>query len=148
MKKCKIERCEREIIAVEICNMHYQRKRRTGEYGEAEARKGRLGIDWTDEEARRKYKQEYKRTHPYKSLKAMHKKRFGGMRERVLERDNHTCQICRMTDEEHIKKWGWHITVDHINGKGRNSKEKDHSIDNLRVLCTSCHGRADMNRGD
>lgn len=48
-----------------------------------------------------------------------------------------------MTNKEHLKKWGREITVDHIDGKGRYSKEKNHNLNNLITLCLSCHGKKD-----
>ena len=66
---------------------------------------------------------------------------FGGPRAVVLERDNYTCRICGMTDKEHREKWNIGITIDHIDSKGRNSKIKNHSLDNLQTLCLSCHCR-------
>jgi 5-methylcytosine-specific restriction endonuclease McrA len=71
---------------------------------------------------------------------------FGGNKKMVLERDNYTCQECGMTNEEHIKRWSRNITVDHIDGNGRNSKTKNNNLDNLITLCLSCHGRKDEKR--
>lgn len=72
---------------------------------------------------------------------------FGGNRKRVLERDGYKCIVCGMTDEEHRKKWGRGITIDHFDGFGRNSKIKNNDMDNLYTMCLSCHGRKDKLRG-
>jgi hypothetical protein len=72
---------------------------------------------------------------------------FDYNRKKVLDRDGYKCVLCGMTNEEHIKKWGREITIDHIDGKGRYSKIKNNNIDNLRTLCLSCHGRYDKIRG-
>lgn len=39
MKVCGIEGCDRKLLARELCGMHYERRRRTGDTGEAEPRK-------------------------------------------------------------------------------------------------------------
>jgi 5-methylcytosine-specific restriction endonuclease McrA len=90
----------------------------------------------------------YRKTHPdARSISAMHKKRFGGLRDNVLARDNYSCKRCGMTDKEHMAKWNRHITVDHIDGLGRNVQDPNNNIDNLQTLCLSCHGRKDKLRG-
>lgn len=73
--------------------------------------------------------------------------RFGGNREKVLQRDNYQCVKCSITQDQHKKKFGFSLSVDHIDGKGRYSKEQNNSLDNLITLCFSCHGRKDRLRG-
>lgn len=70
---------------------------------------------------------------------------FGGNRERVILRDGEKCVECGMTREEHKRKWGRDITVDHIDGNGRNVsvRKKNNNMDNLQTLCLSCHGSKD-----
>ncbi len=63
----------------------------------------------------------------------------GGLREAVLERDGHACATCRLSAQEHLRRWGRPITVDHIDrDRTRNVME------NLQVLCLPCHGRKDV----
>ena len=71
------------------------------------------------------------------------KARFGGNREKAIQRDKEQCVDCHMTRQEHWQQYGKDITVNHINGKGRNSKEKDHRLENLETLCLRCHGIKD-----
>lgn len=71
------------------------------------------------------------------------KKRFGGLREFVLERDNWQCVKCGMTSEQHIVIFGKSLTIDHIDGQGRNSKNPNNSPDNLQTLCLRCHATKD-----
>lgn len=73
-------------------------------------------------------------------------KRFGRKRETVIKRDKEKCVKCGMTRHEHLLKFGCDITIDHINGKGRNSKKQDNSIKNLQTLCLVCHGKKDIVR--
>lgn len=70
-------------------------------------------------------------------------KQFSGKRSQVLERDKWSCTSCGMNNEEHRLKFGKEITIHHIDGKGRYSKEPNNSMDNLTTLCLVCHGRAD-----
>lgn len=69
--------------------------------------------------------------------------RFGGYREFIIQRDGEKCIDCGLTRKEHIKLYGVDITVDHINGKGRNSKNPDHNPNNLCTRCLKCHGKKD-----
>lgn len=71
---------------------------------------------------------------------------FGGNRRRALERDNHRCIECGMVEHEHVSKWGFGLTVDHIDGKGSGSKVKNNALSNLQTLCLSCHGSKDIKR--
>lgn len=95
---------------------------------------------------RREYIRIYRLKHGVKSIGAMHKKRFGGLREKVMERDNYCCVLCGMENEEHIQRWNRCLTVDHIDGYGRNTTDPHNWEDNLRTLCLICHGRADAKR--
>ena len=72
-----------------------------------------------------------------------HPERFGGQREVILKRDNYQCRLCKISDVEHRQQFGRSLTIDHIDGLGRYSKIKNHSLDNLWTLCLSCHGRKD-----
>lgn len=74
------------------------------------------------------------------------KKRFGGNRQIILERDNWECQKCGMNNEQHILIFGRSITVDHIDGNGRYSKKPNNEISNLITLCLRCHGKKDIIR--
>ena len=66
--------------------------------------------------------------------------RYGGNREKAIQRDGEQCVKCGMTREEHRDKYDRDIAVDHIDDKGRNSSEKNHAMDNLQTLCIGCHG--------
>ena len=63
----------------------------------------------------------------------------GGIRLQVLKRDNFSCVKCGMTDAQHKEKWGRPITVDHID-----KDRKNNTLENLRALCLSCHGKKDQ----
>ena len=69
----------------------------------------------------------------------LNKKRFGGLREIVIKRDNGICQLCGMTRIQHKEKYGRDIVVDHIDGNGRNSKNPNNNLSNLRTLCLVCN---------
>lgn len=68
---------------------------------------------------------------------------FGGVRESVILRDLSSCVLCGINRSEHFIKYGRDITVDHIDGRGRGSDEKNNDMDNLQTLCLGCHGKKD-----
>ena len=141
---CKVKGCDRKVHSRMWCNAHYGRWYKTGKIGSAKigrhGRPNKSGIDWNNREEVNKYRLKWK-SRPY-----MHKYRFGGLRLNVLRRDSYICQVCEMTDDEHREKWNCEITIDHIDGKGRYSETKHHSMSNLWTLCLSCHGRRDFYR--
>ena len=53
------------------------------------------------------------------------------------------CIHCGMSQEQHIVLFNKSLTVDHIDGSGRNSKTNNNNLDNLQTLCLRCHGRKD-----
>ncbi len=75
-------------------------------------------------------------------MEKLHDKRyFDGMRIKALERDNFTCQICGMTEEEHLKKWDCSLIVHHKDGNGRDMKNPNNKLSNLQTLCKIHHGK-------
>jgi hypothetical protein len=56
-------------------------------------------------------------------------------------RDDHICQNCGMTEEEHVKKFKTVLSVHHINYNKQNCKE-----DNLITVCNLCNVKANTNR--
>lgn len=75
------------------------------------------------------------------------KSHFGVNGLKVLEKYGYKCAVCGMTNEEHIKKYKKRISIDHIDGVGRYSPNPNNSIENLQVLCLSCHGKKDFRWG-
>jgi 5-methylcytosine-specific restriction endonuclease McrA len=73
---------------------------------------------------------------------------FGGNREKAIQRDGEKCVKCGMTREEHKIKYGVDITVDHIDGNGKNTpkEKKNNDMSNLMTLCKKCHGKKDCLR--
>ena len=86
---------------------------------------------------------EYQNKRPDIWKRKYSKFRFGGNLIKVLERDGYKCLKCGMTDKEHHKIYKRSITVDHIDGKGRNSKSPNNELSNLQTLCLICHGKKD-----
>jgi hypothetical protein len=75
---------------------------------------------------------EYHKKNREKIIKLTIAFRFGGNKEKALERDNYTCQSCGSKER---------LCVHHKDGKGRYSKIKNNSLDNLITLCICCHGK-------
>jgi len=59
------------------------------------------------------------------------------IRERIRDRDNHTCQLCGMPEAECLRV----LDVHHIDYNSKND-----SWDNLISLCPPCHGTTQANR--
>lgn len=68
---------------------------------------------------------------------------FFGQREQVITRDCGKCVVCGITRSEHVLKYSRDITVDHIDGRGRNTDDKNNDMSNLQTLCLHCHGKKD-----
>jgi len=63
------------------------------------------------------------------------------LKDSVRHRDSYECQICSMSEEEHLIVWGTELNVHHID------YEKLHNImSNLISLCKQCHTRTNHNR--
>lgn len=61
---------------------------------------------------------------------------FWSARRKVRERDNFTCQLCGITEEE----YGQQLSVHHIkNYRDFEDKEEANQLDNLISLCEPCH---------
>lgn len=76
---------------------------------------------------------------------AWDRKMFGGNREVAIQRDGEKCVKCGMTREEHLAKYHYDITVDHIDGMGTGvpPEKKNNSLENLQTLCMPCHANKD-----
>ena len=85
----------------------------------------------------------YYATHKFLWNKYNDTRRFGGLRKQILKRDKNSCIKCGMTDRTHKAKWNRGITLDHIDGNGRNAQIKNNKLENLQTLCLRCHGKKD-----
>jgi len=69
-------------------------------------------------------------------------------RTRALERDNHRCTSCGLSEQTHYTEYGCGLSVHHI--KPYSSFDDDteaHKLDNLRSLCNRCHAEIDPKIG-
>lgn len=61
-------------------------------------------------------------------------------RPKVLERDNHKCRRCAMTEDEHIEETGRSLDVHHIDPfDPEEPHEHQNRLQNLITLCRNCH---------
>lgn len=63
------------------------------------------------------------------------------LKEQIRKRDNYTCQICGMTEEEHLIVIGEVLNVHHIDYDKENCDKN-----NLKALCRQCNARVNFNR--
>ena len=71
------------------------------------------------------------------------RERFDGKRLVVLKRDGYKCVKCGMTQDNHMKRFGASLNIDHIDGNGRGCKKQNNSLENLQTLCFVCHSIKD-----
>jgi len=136
-KICKDINCIKPAKCKSYCNVHYNKYCSKPHW---------KMYNQKYDERRKEYTRKYRKEKGIKSISAMHKIRFGGLREEVIKRDNEKCVDCGMTRQEHKDRWGRDITVDHIDGNGRNANIKNHDIINMQTMCLRCHGRKDIKR--
>lgn len=63
------------------------------------------------------------------------------LRTKIRKRDDYICQICNMTEEEHLIVYGVKLSVHHADYDKENNQEE-----NLFSTCISCHSRTNFNR--
>ena len=59
--------------------------------------------------------------------KFMKSAEWRNIRQKILQRDNYTCQYCEIQRKDHMQ-------INHIDGNPKNNSEN-----NLEVICSSCH---------
>src|SRR3990167_1610745 len=95
----------------------------------------------------RKYMEDFHKRRGLGSIKEIHKLRFGGVREQIIQRDSEKCVGCGISREEHKLQFGRDITVNHIDHQSLRSNDDEflglpnNDPNNLETLCLRCHGR-------
>jgi len=69
------------------------------------------------------------------------KRRYGFTRDFLFDFFGNKCIDCGISNEEHIEKQKTKLAIHHKDGIGRNSKNPNNNIENLVLLCTSCHAK-------
>ena len=135
--------CDKPAQCKYLCMVHYNEKYMKDYFDKWKKNNKKHMKEW-----RKNYvpSRKYSYKNFNKSIESMHKKRFGGLREKVIQRDNEKCIECGMTRQEHKDTWDRDITVDHYDGEGRNSNSPNHTMENLQTLCLRCHGKKDIQR--
>lgn len=72
-------------------------------------------------------------------------KEWNEIRKKIKERDNYICQECGKKEQDSIIQCGQPLQVHHIIPY---RISKNHNVDNLITLCSSCHSKADGNIGE
>ena len=128
---CKVKQCGGLHYAKGFCSRHY------------------LSISYypKNREKITAYQRRWRKSHPGYSTPYMHKLRFGGLRELIIQRDGDKCRMCGMTRKEHYQEFGHDITVNHVNHDGRHLLEKNgynyNDLGSMETLCKRCHGHKD-----
>lgn len=81
----------------------------------------------------------HKKVGIHRLAEARNKRNFGGLRDKVLKRDRNRCRECG-SDKL--------LTVHHLDGQGRGSKDPNNEMNNLVTLCRACHARAHARCGN
>ncbi len=66
---------------------------------------------------------------------------FINIKDKIRKRDNYTCQICNITEKEHIEICKYVLSVHHIDYDKENNQDN-----NLISICLSCHIKTNYNR--
>jgi 5-methylcytosine-specific restriction endonuclease McrA len=99
-----------------------------------------------------KWKSENKVKENHPNWKGGHKKSYGPnwnqQRNKRLERDDYSCVVCGMSNEEHKEQRGIELHVHHIERKesfrdedGMLDHKRANRLENLITLCYTCHNR-------
>ena len=118
MKTCKL--CDKKIYAKNLCINHYHslwRKNNRESFLEAQRKYRKNNLELCRERVR------------INQRKLNNKKRFGGLRIKVLERDNYQCQMCNKDISGN--------SMSCIHHKDEN--KTNNVMSNMISLCRSCH---------
>jgi len=63
------------------------------------------------------------------------------LKEKICQRDDYICQLCGMTEEEHLELYNARLTVHHIGYDKKDSRE-----DRLITLCFKCNASVNFQR--
>jgi AraC-like DNA-binding protein len=63
------------------------------------------------------------------------------LKAKIRKRDNYTCQVCGMTEEEHLTIFGCNLTIHHADYNKENCDES-----NLFTTCFTCNARVNFNK--
>lgn len=63
------------------------------------------------------------------------------LKESIRKRDNYICQLCGLTDEEHVLIYGYSLVIHHIDYVKDNTTES-----NLIASCIQCNSKVNFNR--
>lgn len=63
------------------------------------------------------------------------------LKEHIRQRDNYTCQLCRISQDEHLELYNCRLAIHHIDYDKQNSDPL-----NLIALCSGCNSTANGNR--
>lgn len=63
------------------------------------------------------------------------------LKAKIRARDNYTCQLCGIIEQESLIKYGRILSINHIDFNKQNCSE-----DNLNALCCSCNAKVNFNR--
>lgn len=63
------------------------------------------------------------------------------LKEQIIQRDHYQCQLCGITEDEHIDTFGSRLSVHHIDYDKQNNRSS-----NLIALCKTCHGPTNSRR--
>ena len=70
---------------------------------------------------------------------SVQRRRFGVGYEDLLRHTQGKCELCGLTQEQSMERWNQKFSIHHKDGNGRTSDKPNNVIENLMVLCSSCH---------
>jgi hypothetical protein len=65
--------------------------------------------------------------------------RFGGRRNELVIRAGGKCERCGLSEADNVARTGKRLIIHHRDGNGLSSPTPNHALDNLMLVCNSCH---------
>ena len=138
-----IEKCahcgeDRLIRSRDLCHKCYHRdyNLRNKELIDARRKKWWPAYYQKNKERQKAYSVQYRKTDKHKAYNKKYdydrrnQRRFGGNRDKALDRANWQCEICGSPHDLHVH---------HIDGNSYHNGVPNNKLDNLMVVCMSCH---------
>ena len=81
---------------------------------------------------------------PRYKQEGVERRRYGMTKDEAIVTLGGRCSVCCISNEKHVKSTSLRLSVHHRDRHGRGKEVPNNSIENLELLCHSCHGKEHM----